>query len=36
LSSADLNYLLKAPGNGLGDTYRVELSRVWDAVGERP
>jgi Tol biopolymer transport system component len=36
LSTADLNRLLSSPGNGLGDTYRVEMSRVWDTIGERP
>lgn len=28
--------MLDAPGNGLGDTYRIEMGRVFEAAGGRP
>jgi Tol biopolymer transport system component len=36
LSSQEWNRLLTTPGNGLGDTYRIEMNRVWDVIGDRP
>ena len=35
-TTAALDSALGAPGNGLGDTWRIELERVWEALGERP
>ena len=36
LTTAEWNRMLNGPGNGLGDSYRIELARVWAALGEAP